>query len=172
MSVLVFGVEAVQVSVARLWLSNRAHIITLHPLRRLVSGLMKQIYGCVCRGSVLVPLKPCDPTKRMGIQDCPHADFHPSIPPFTCIFLLLLPPFFLLAARLPGLHKEEAVRFPWSPCQLFPISPAPWKSLQAPLSVCLGLSLVLGYMCSRLGLPLEKLFGSPLCRPGSSLHLN
>lgn len=38
---------------------------------------------------------------------------------------------------------KEGVSFPWSTCQLFPISPAPWKGLQTPLF--LGLGLGLGY---------------------------
>lgn len=57
MSVLVFRVEALQVSAARL--SNRARIITLYPLRGLVLGLMKQIYGGVQR--CLNPVTPQRP---------------------------------------------------------------------------------------------------------------
>lgn len=43
----------------------------------------------------------------------------------------------------------EGVSFPWSSCQLFPVSPAPWKSLKATnflgLGLSLGLELGLGY---------------------------
>lgn len=33
-------------------------------------------------------------------------------------------------------QPKEGVRFPRTHCQLFPISPAPWKRLQEPLSLC------------------------------------
>lgn len=88
-------------------------------------------------------------------QACPHADFvglhtfHSCIPP-PLIFLYF--PFSatsflsLLSCICQAFIKqlEEGVSFPWSSCQLFPISPAPWKGLQKPLSLGQGLSLGLG----------------------------
>lgn len=113
---------------------------------------MMQIYGYVCRGVLLVLLKPCDPAKCQevtGTQECPYADFrgwdtfHPSIYisiffPFSAAFLCSL---HICQAFIKQL--KEGVSFPWSTCQLFPISPAPWKGLQTPLF--LGLGLGLGY---------------------------
>lgn len=72
--------------------------------------------------------------KKGGTQDCP------SNPSSYFLFLFLLPS---PTASFSALHVcqafikqlEEGVSFPWSSCQLFPISPAPWKSLQTPLSL-------------------------------------
>lgn len=138
-------------------LSNRACIITLYPLRCLVLGLMKQIYGRACRGAMLVLLKPGDPTKAKrgrGRRIARTLTIEDGTLFILLSLLLLYTSIFPSSAAsfLCSLHicqafikqLEEGVSFPWSSCQLFPISPAPWKSLQTPLSLGPGLSLGLG----------------------------
>lgn len=59
--------------------------------------------------------------------------FHPSNP-FRIFFLLYCTSFFALHICQVFTKQLEGVSFPWSSRQLFPISPASWKSLQTSLS--------------------------------------
>lgn len=118
---------------------------------------MKQIYDCVCLGAMLVLIKPCDPTKSRrgrGYRNALALTLEDgTLSTLLSLLLLHISTFFASAASfLCCLHTcqafikqlEEGVSFPWSSCQLFPISPAPWKSLKTPLFLGLGLSLGLG----------------------------
>lgn len=77
-------------------------------------------------------------------------DGTPSILPSPALILLFFPSSAASLSR--SLHicqafikqLKEGVSFPWSSCQLFPISPAPWKCLQTPLALGPGLGLSLG----------------------------
>lgn len=74
-------------------LSNRAYIIASDLPLCLVLGLMKQIYGCVCLGAMLVLFKPCDPTKvkrGRGYRVVLALTLpYPSFPPPTTYFYFL-----------------------------------------------------------------------------------
>lgn len=107
-------------------------------------------------GCSFCPVKPCDPTKLTDNGDTwmPQQWCFVVFPSSGYVFLL----FFTCAASfLCCLHNWQAfikqlgegVSFPWSSCQLFPISLAPWKTLKATnflgLGLSLGLELGLGY---------------------------
>lgn len=98
---------------------------------------------------MLVLLKPWDPTKTKrgrGNRSQHYVDlrmghcssFYPSSYFIFLFFPPLLPPFVCSSLHICQAfikQLEEGVSFPWSSCQLFPISPAPWKSLaDTPLS--------------------------------------
>lgn len=96
---------------------------------------------------MLVLLKTWDPTKTKrgrGNWSAITLTFEDGSLFLLLSFLTLYFYFSLLCCLLSSLSAlcqafikqlEEGVSFPWSSCQLFPISPAPWKSLaDTPLS--------------------------------------
>lgn len=67
---------------------------------------------------------------------------------------------------------KEGVSFPRTRCQLFPISPAPWKTLQEPLSLC-GMGAAEVQAVCENGVPVSQAWiQSALCKPPMGTQRN
>lgn len=147
---------------------------------------MKQIYDCVCLGAMLVLIKPCDPTKARrgrGYRNALALTLEDgTLSTLLSLLLLHISTFFASAASfLCCLHTcqafikqlEEGVSLPTLSHQSSPLEEPEDTPLSRPgAEPGAWAGTGVQTMCSRLGLPLEKLCGSPVYRPGFSLNLN